>query len=71
MAAEIKPKAINVSQSSQAGLKFAWYVAVVLMLYNTLSFIDRQILGLLVDPIKQDLGVSATRMGRTHQETQR
>jgi len=63
MAAEIKPEAINISQSNQANLQFAWYVAVVLMLCNTLSFIDRQILGLLVDPIKQDLGVSDTRMG--------
>jgi MFS family permease len=33
------------------------------MICNTLSFIDRQILGLLVDPIKQDLGVSDTRIG--------
>src|SRR5262245_56950269 len=63
MAAEIEPEAIKVSQSNQASLQFAWYVAVVLMLCNTLSFIDRQILGLLVDPIKQDLGVSDTRMG--------
>jgi len=54
MAAEIKPEATDVSQSNQASLQFAWYVAVVLMLCNTLSFIDRQILGLLVDPIKQD-----------------
>jgi len=63
MTAEIKPEAIDFSQSSQASLQFAWYVAVVLMLCNTLSFIDRQILGLLVDPIKQDLGVSDTQMG--------
>jgi MFS family permease len=44
-------------------LRYAWYVAVVLMLCNTLSFIDRQILGLLVTPIKLDLGVSDTRIG--------
>ena len=44
-------------------LRYAWYVAVVLMLCNTLSFIDRQILGLLVTPIKLDLGVSDTQMG--------
>jgi MFS family permease len=49
--------------SSAAPLRYAWYVAVVLMVCNTLSFIDRQILGLLVDPIKQDLGVSDTQMG--------
>src|SRR5262252_1209957 len=44
-------------------LRFAWYVAIVLMLCNTLSFIDRQILGLLVTPIKLDLRISDTRIG--------
>lgn len=44
-------------------MRYAWYVAVVLMLCNTLSFIDRQILGLLVDPIKQDLGINDTQIG--------
>jgi MFS family permease len=44
-------------------LKYAWYVAIVLMLCNTLSFIDRQILGLLVTPIKNDLGLSDTSIG--------
>ena len=42
---------------------FAWYVAIVLMICNTLSFIDRQILGLLVTPIKQELGISDTSIG--------
>jgi MFS family permease len=44
-------------------LKYAWYVAIVLMACNTLSFIDRQILGLLVTPIKLELGISDTRIG--------
>lgn len=44
-------------------LRYAWYVAIVLMLCNTLSFIDRQILGLLVTPIKLELGISDTRIG--------
>lgn len=38
----------------------AWYVAIVLMLANTLAFVDRQALALLVEPIKQDLGISDT-----------
>jgi MFS family permease len=42
---------------------YVWYVAVVLMLCNTLSFIDRQILGLLVTPIKLELGISDTSIG--------
>ena len=46
-----------------ADLRYAWYVAVVLMICNTLSFIDRQILGLLVDPIKQDLKLTDIELG--------
>ena len=44
-------------------LRHAWYVAAVLMVCNTFSFVDRQILGLLVTPIKQELGISDTRIG--------
>jgi MFS family permease len=44
-------------------LRYAWFVAAVLMACNTLSFIDRQILGLLVTPIKLELGISDTRIG--------
>src|SRR5215813_8344453 len=51
------------SQATESGLKYAWYVVFALMICLTLSFIDRQILGLLVDPIKRDLGVSDTRIG--------
>jgi len=42
---------------------FAWYVVIILTACYTLSFIDRQILGLLVGPIKRDLGISDTRVG--------
>jgi len=38
----------------------AWYAVVILMLANTLAFIDRQALALLVQPIKQDLQISDT-----------
>ena len=44
-------------------LGYAWYVAFVLMACNTLSFVDRQILGLLVTPIKAELGLSDTQIG--------
>lgn len=39
------------------------YVLGVLFVTYTFNFIDRQILGILVEPIKQDLGVSDTQMG--------
>jgi MFS family permease len=48
---------------SAPSLRYAWYVVIVLTLCNTLSFVDRQILGLLVTPIKKDLGLSDTSIG--------
>jgi MFS family permease len=44
-------------------LGYAWYVVFVLMVCYTLSFVDRQILSLLVGPIKQDLAISDTQIG--------
>lgn len=41
---------------------YAWYVVIILMLAYTVSFIDRQILSLLVDPIRSDLKISDTEM---------
>lgn len=41
---------------------YAWYVVGVLMLIYVFSFMDRQILGLLVEPIKRDLQISDTQM---------
>ena len=49
--------------ATESDLKYAWHVIFVLMVCLTLSFIDRQILGLLVDPIKRDLDVSDTSIG--------
>lgn len=40
----------------------AWYMVGILMLGYILSFIDRVILGLLVGPIRADLGISDTQM---------
>lgn len=41
---------------------YAWYVVVILMIIYIFSFMDRQILGLLVEPIKADLQISDTQM---------
>ena len=51
------------SQATESSLKYAWYVVFVLMVCYTLSFIDRQILGMLVDPIKRDFEISDTGVG--------
>jgi len=42
--------------------RYAWYVVAVLMVVYVFSFIDRQILNLLVTPIKADLGISDSQM---------
>ena len=41
---------------------YAWCVVGMLTLAYTVSFIDRQILNLLIDPIKDDLGATDTQM---------
>ncbi|HEY0682564.1 MAG TPA: MFS transporter [Steroidobacter sp.] len=41
----------------------AWYMVFVLLLFYIFSFIDRQIISLLVEPIKRDLQVTDTQIG--------
>jgi MFS family permease len=41
---------------------YAWYAVGVLTLAYMFSFVDRQILNLLVGPIRRDLGISDTKM---------
>ena len=49
----------NASATSEnKGLGYAYYVTFVLLFAYTLSFVDRQILGLLVQPIKKDLSLA-------------
>jgi MFS family permease len=49
-------------QPRQGG-PYAWYVVMVLTLAQALSFVDRQVLALLVEPIKRDLHLSDTLIG--------
>ncbi len=42
--------------------RYAWYAVAILTLANVSSFVDRQILTLLVDPIRRDLAISDTEM---------
>ncbi len=48
----------NADQPSQA---YSWFIVIFLMVLLTSSFIDRTILGLLVKPIRADLGISDTK----------
>jgi MFS family permease len=49
-------------ESAYPPARYAWYVVAVLMLANVSGFVDRQILSLLVIPIRRDLGISDTQM---------
>ena len=44
--------------NANASSAYGWYVAVILLLGFTFSFIDRQVLNLLVVPIQADLGIT-------------
>lgn len=45
---------------------YAWYVVIILYLAYTLSFVDRQIIAFLIDPIKADLHISEVQFGLLH-----
>ncbi len=48
---------------SAESLAYEWYVVGALTSLYTLSYIDRTILGLLIGPIKRDLGINDTQVG--------
>lgn len=50
------------SPNPRTGTRYAWYVVAVLTLANVVGWIDRQILTLLVVPIRRDLDISLTEM---------
>ncbi|HEY2678697.1 MAG TPA: MFS transporter [Steroidobacteraceae bacterium] len=51
------------SRSSAAGGRYAWYVLGVLFLVYAVNLIDRQILSILAQDIKADLGASDAQLG--------
>ena len=57
-----KPQPEPGAQAPAPRLVYPWYVVVILMLAMVVSFIDRQVITLLVQPIRADLGISDTKM---------
>lgn len=51
-------EAVTTEQSGFPKPRYAWYVAVLMMFFYVLSFMDRQIIAVLIDPIKADLSLS-------------
>lgn len=60
----VQPAATNAATYPAEG--YAWYVVIVLMIVYIFSFVDRQILALLVGPIQRDLNIGDTYMGFLH-----
>lgn len=54
------------TEPAMANARYAWYVVVILAMAFALSYVDRQILSLLVEPIKRDLGLSDTQISLVH-----
>lgn len=52
----------NIDEPPWPEPRYAWYVVGVLTVAYTFSFVDRQILALLVGPIRRDLGISYTQI---------
>jgi len=52
-----------VTGGGETGSRYAWYVVLVLTAIYMMSYVDRQILSLLVAPMKKDLGISDTQVG--------
>ncbi|HWQ34134.1 MAG TPA: MFS transporter [Blastocatellia bacterium] len=58
----VKAPVVPEGEAPYPSVRYAWYVVGVLTLVYVFSFIDRQILNLLVSPIRRDLGISDTQM---------
>src|SRR3970040_936327 len=57
------PDTASPTTAPAPGTRYAWYVVGVLLLLNVSSCIDRQVMALLLTPIKADLGLTDTQMG--------
>ena len=55
-----------ISHAYQTSGKYAWYVVMLCMIAYIFSFIDRQILALMIEPIKADLNLSDTQFSLLH-----
>jgi MFS family permease len=62
------PDVVASGAAAQSGhsTAYAWYVVAVLMIAYVFSFIDRQIMALLIEPIRADLGLTDTQFAVVH-----
>lgn len=55
--------AVQATEPAYPNTKYAWYVTTLLLLAYILSFVDRQIMSLLIEPIKADLLLTDFQIG--------
>jgi MFS family permease len=60
------PQFSDTGQGEYPRPAYAWYVVVVLFFAYVVSFMDRQIMSLLIEPIKADLEISDTTISLLH-----
>ena len=51
------------NETFQQGNLYAWFVVFILCLTSIFAYLDRQIINLLVEPIKLTLGINDTQIG--------
>src|SRR5678816_2579920 len=56
----------NIAEQAHARMRSSWGVVFLLLLAYALSFVDRQILTLMVDPIRHDLKLTDTQFSLLH-----
>ena len=54
---------VPATERDEVGGRYAWYVLVVLVIVYVFNFIDRQILSILAEEIKADIGLSDSEIG--------
>ena len=51
-------------QSLWPSKRYAWFLTTILLISYTVSFIDRAMINLLIDPIRSDLKLTDIQMGQ-------
>lgn len=52
----------DAAESDYPSSRYSWYVVTVLTLTYAVSFVDRQIMALMIEPIRRDLGINDTQV---------
>lgn len=53
----------GVTEVPYVNRRYAWFVVVVLIVASLIAFIDRQVVAIVVEPMKQDLNIGDTEIG--------